>query len=345
MESDRRTYGGWMAVERAGWEGRRKVVGWLNAGLGLVIVTVGGGAAVLLGGRADLPALILVILGVGLPQCVAGVGFALGRRWSVLVLWVISFLMLLILPIGTLLGGYTLWVLYQTRDWTHASTRGLAIASAVMVPLVVLVGFAALQSGPARSPVEREMLAAIAAQGGTREFSDWWRGLPRDTGGAFAAVTQLAQRGLLRLPEEDQLERARLMTDVLGRASTADCAAVARGRATRERMQALVESLDSTGLRRLTDLMARALLAELRSAGIPTPAADSDVQAYVDLLYDSLPEPDRGRLDLALDTSGRASDADACWFIRMLYARALEPHPSRARWLRVISTLESGPAR
>ena len=52
---------------------------------------------------------------LGFLEMTLGVAFALGKRWPRVLLWPLSAIHLLIFPVGTLLAGYVLWVLYDTR--------------------------------------------------------------------------------------------------------------------------------------------------------------------------------------------------------------------------------------
>jgi hypothetical protein len=47
----------------------------------------------------------------------AGVGLVRFRRWARSLVFVLSFVALLNIPLGTAVGGYSLWVLYHTRGW------------------------------------------------------------------------------------------------------------------------------------------------------------------------------------------------------------------------------------
>jgi hypothetical protein len=341
MEGQRKVFDGWLTIDQRGWERRRGVVGWLNAGFGLLCVATGIVLLGVLGGRADLAVLISLIVVIGLPLAFGGVGFALGRHWSVLVLWAVSHIMLLAFPVGTLLGLYTLWVLYSTRDRTNTSLRALLITSAIAVLVLGLARSAALQPDSPHSPMARATLTALDEQGARQEFERWVSRLPTDSGDAVAAGMAMGRRGMLRLGADDQLTRIRLTVDILGRASPAACAASARGSATREQQLALIEALDSTSLAQLAQVTARAIIAELHDAPAPTVATDDDIRAFVDFLYEVVPEADQERLGLALDSIATVSDADACWFARLFYSRSLEPHPSRARWLLVLTTLDA----
>lgn len=47
----------------------------------------------------------------------AGVGLMRFRSWARSLVFVLSFIALLNAPLGTAVGGYSLWVLYHTRGW------------------------------------------------------------------------------------------------------------------------------------------------------------------------------------------------------------------------------------
>ena len=47
----------------------------------------------------------------------AGVGLIRFRRWARSIVFVLSFIALLNVPVGSVVGGYSLWVLYHTRGW------------------------------------------------------------------------------------------------------------------------------------------------------------------------------------------------------------------------------------
>jgi len=318
---------------------RRRLIGWLNGAVFGLVAVVDLGVAVS-GVVDDLDVgVVLGVVGWCLLHIVGGIGFALGQRWSVLVLWPISIIDLIGFPFLTILGGYNLWVLYDTREQTATSPRALAIASAVPVVLLVLLLGQRFSSESPTSPFARQLLAAVEAQGGTREFNRWLSTLPSDTGDIEAAAFLLQQRGLVRLDMNDQLTYIRLVADGLTRLPTYDCAAFARGSATRQERVAFIERFDSSGLRQWFEVIARAMLAELRASPPAAVASDGDINEYVGFLYEPLPGPDRRRLDMALDSLAITSDEDACWFVRLAYGRALEPHPSRPRWLRVVASM------
>ena len=50
---------------------------------------------------------------LALPGLLAGIGLLRRRNWGRVLAIIVSFLNLLNIPIGTLIGGYSLWVLFQ----------------------------------------------------------------------------------------------------------------------------------------------------------------------------------------------------------------------------------------
>jgi hypothetical protein len=103
--------GEWLVAQESNrWRFHHRLAGGVNAFVGFA----GSGACieVLEHGFRAYAASVLV---VGILQLAAGIGFALANRWPRIVLWPLSVLYLPAFPIGTALGAYTLWVLYQTR--------------------------------------------------------------------------------------------------------------------------------------------------------------------------------------------------------------------------------------
>lgn len=277
------------------------------------------------------------LVGWCLLHILGGLGFAFGRRWSVLVLWPVSIIDLAVFPWLTLLGGYNLWVLYDTREQTATSARALVIASVIPVVLLVSVLSQRFSSETPYSRYARLVRAAIEAQGGTREFQQWLEAARYDT----VVSTPQVERGLVRLGVEDQFTYLRLKVDRLGHLPVRDCAAIARGTATEVQKAALLEGLDSTALRQLVEVSARALLAELRDSPAPVMASDSDIAEYYDrIIPDGLSQADRRRFHAAAHESpATVSDADACWAAQVVNGRAVTSDPARERWLRVAATM------
>ena len=110
-----------------------KVVGSLQIALGamglfgaLVLTFVFGGAASAVGVSADpdarvaLPiigitgmALVTCLAAVSLPSIIIGIGLMRLRPWARIAGIVISILSLMMIPFGTIVGAYGLWVLFS----------------------------------------------------------------------------------------------------------------------------------------------------------------------------------------------------------------------------------------
>ena len=109
-------------------------VGVLHLGVGilgmlvaivLVVVLVGVGFMVYAidGDPEPLPILTAVSIGTGivltivsLPSIVAGIGVLKHRSWARYLAMILGAVSLLNIPIGTALGGYTLWVLLHDES-------------------------------------------------------------------------------------------------------------------------------------------------------------------------------------------------------------------------------------
>ena len=125
-----------------------KVLGALQIALGalglfgaLVLTFVFGGAASAVGASGDadvrvaLPiigitgmALVTILAAMSLPSVVIGVGLIRLRPWARVAGMVISILSLMMIPFGTIVGVYGLWVLFS-KD-----TERLFSASSAAVP-------------------------------------------------------------------------------------------------------------------------------------------------------------------------------------------------------------------
>ncbi len=103
------------------------IVAWLNIAGSVLLLLIGGFLLLLLpsigaisGDREALGVLSIVAVSVGgfmtvlaLPGLLAGIGLLRRRNWGRIVAIVVSFLNLLNFPIGTVIGAYSLWVLFQ----------------------------------------------------------------------------------------------------------------------------------------------------------------------------------------------------------------------------------------
>jgi hypothetical protein len=62
-----------------------------------------------------------------LPGLIAGVGYLRHREWARITLLVVSFFYLVKIPLGTLLGGYSIWVLLQDETVALGRTSAPAV--------------------------------------------------------------------------------------------------------------------------------------------------------------------------------------------------------------------------
>jgi hypothetical protein len=123
-----------------------KVLGSLQIALGvmglfgaLVLVFVFGGAATAIGASGDpdatvaLPlvgitgmALVTVLATLSLPSVIIGIGLIRLQPWARVAGMVVSILSLMMIPFGTIVGVYGLWVLFS-KDTEKLFARGNAI--------------------------------------------------------------------------------------------------------------------------------------------------------------------------------------------------------------------------
>lgn len=316
---------------------RRRFVGWLNAGLfafSTVLLL-----AVALSAWRDLDVGVVAFVGA---YCVAhivgGVGCALGKRWGTLVLWPVAIIDLVAVPVGTLLGGYTLYILNETREQVGIAGRTLVVASVIPALLLALAIADRFSSNSTGSPVADSFLDAIAAQGGTREFRQWLRTLPKDSVRIAMATARLEAKGLLHLDTAAQLTHLHLIDEGLESISIHDCASLGRGVPTWQQQHAFTAGFDSAGLAAWMEIRARAILAELRDSTPSAPASESDLHDYAMFVYRSLSPHDQRRYQALAGSVASAPDSDVCWLTRLFNSRALEPDPSRSRWVRVLTS-------
>lgn len=103
------------------------IVAWLNIAGSILLLLIAvflllllPGIGALSGDRDALGILSIVAVSVGafmallaLPGLLAGIGMLRRRNWGRILGIVVSFLNLLNFPIGTVIGAYSLWVLFQ----------------------------------------------------------------------------------------------------------------------------------------------------------------------------------------------------------------------------------------
>jgi hypothetical protein len=104
-----------------------EILGWINAVIGVLYAVIGVFTAGLLLLLAPLPderigSLVMVAVGLGIgcfmlllavPTFVAGVGLLKGKTWARTLAIILGVLALFNVPIGTMIGIYTFWVLTQ----------------------------------------------------------------------------------------------------------------------------------------------------------------------------------------------------------------------------------------
>lgn len=119
-----------------------KVVAVLNIALGacglvgaVVLALVLGGAAGIVGASGDPDAAIavpiiglvgmgvtMVLLAFSLPTVIIGIGLIRMRQWARVGAIVLSILHLIWIPVGTIIGAYSLWVLFS-KDTERLFTK------------------------------------------------------------------------------------------------------------------------------------------------------------------------------------------------------------------------------
>lgn len=312
---------------------RRRFVGWLNAGLFAFITISMLALAVSIKHDLDLGTVVFAIA-FSVLQIVAGIGFVLAKRWAALVLWALSIIELLGFPFLTILGVYNLLVISETRDQTGVASRTLGIASIGSVLLLALMLYQQFADHSARSTTP--LVAAVAAQGGTREFQRWMNTLPKDPTQMATAIAHVQAHGLLRLDSTAQLDQVRLTADGLARISIQDCASIGRGAATWEQQRAFMAGFDSPSMARLMEIKARAILTELRDSTPVRTASDGEIRDYAMFIYQSLTPADQRRYQTLANSITSISDSDMCWITRLYQSHALQQDPSRSRWVRVV---------
>jgi hypothetical protein len=96
------------------------VLGSLNALIGLALFGIIAGAGVLSGDQTAMfiTGTIGALLGgffllLSLPSIIAGIGLLQRREWARILTIILSIFHLLHVPIGTIIGAYSLWALLQ----------------------------------------------------------------------------------------------------------------------------------------------------------------------------------------------------------------------------------------
>jgi hypothetical protein len=109
-------------VRALGWV--HAVVGGLGSGIGVLFLsqlTKDSGYEQLASWLAPLIFMAMAIW--FLPSLAGGWGVLAGARWARPVLWLQAPLLLLLFPVGTVLGGFTIWALLRSREHVDAAAE------------------------------------------------------------------------------------------------------------------------------------------------------------------------------------------------------------------------------
>ena len=162
----------------------------------------------------------------------------------------------------------------------------------------------------------------------TPAIRDQLRGLARS--GAGDSVQLLVSQGLVRLTDSMLIRRLQLMSVMLDKTDEAICSAMSRGTPGNGQMTLAMAKLEGQDLEDWAALIVEAQIATLerRPARAVTPEAlAQSVQATIA----SLPDSDAARLTNIFARFQTASNAEACWAGRALFAQgAALPEPTRS---------------
>jgi hypothetical protein len=158
------------------------VIGGLSAIAGtlLLLAGLGGGFSALVQGESEVGMLLgsmgtllgLVLVVSGLPELLAGIGLLKLRPWGRLVAIAVSVLSLPAFPLGTLLGGYGLWVLLSAQGAVHFQSSGVGLTE-----VAVMAGTHMLrdEERKPRSPLASLAMALLVLLG-LGAGALWWFG-------------------------------------------------------------------------------------------------------------------------------------------------------------------------
>lgn len=200
---------------------------------------------------------------------------------------------------------------------------GRSVAAGVLTTLLVAGAFsglgrnrAAQERGLELSRYERAVLRAeqnlpVAAQ---NEFARHFESVGLEGGSALAAAEghALAAKGLLRLDDEDLLNRIRLISVALDRVPVETCAAYMKGIARPSDQIRLVSALDSAGLEAWVEMSLRSSLYEIRQDPPLRWASENQIQAAGAVLMDRLTEDQQELLLLGAEENVTASSTQKC---------------------------------
>jgi hypothetical protein len=102
-----------------------RVLGWLHIGLATAGLITGASFCLsiwLIPGKLSafmlvfaVPIFLACAILLFVPQLIGGIGLVRGHRWARVVILLLSALLLIVFPIGTLLGGFGFWALLGDR--------------------------------------------------------------------------------------------------------------------------------------------------------------------------------------------------------------------------------------
>lgn len=176
------------------------------------------------------------------------------------------------------------------------------------------------------------MQAAFFRQIDTRSptpaIRDQLRNLARS--GAGDSVQTLVSEGLVRLTDSMLIRRLQLMSLMLERTDESICAALSRGTPGNGQMTLAMAKLEGQDMEDWSGLLIEAQIATLerrKVRGVTPEVLAQSVQATIA----SLPDSEATRLRIIFSRFQTASDAEACWAGRALFARgAALPEPTRS---------------
>jgi hypothetical protein len=116
-------------MDRRQFENHVVILGWLHVGAGAIFAVMGIFVFTFftgIGVAADDPeafpvlatvgaSVALLLLVLSLPGLLAGFGLLKRRAWARILAIVVGFLQLVNFPIGTAIGAYTLWILFDEQ--------------------------------------------------------------------------------------------------------------------------------------------------------------------------------------------------------------------------------------
>jgi hypothetical protein len=204
---------------------------------------------------------------------------------------------------------------------------GRLVAALVSVVAVAAIGGAAAYSPLGtmaadyfakqreRARIARAMSENMAPLIESPDFQRRVEGLSQTEANALAF--RLSSEGLLRLPDEQLIARAHLLSEAVSVADGETCAAQLLG-PTPEQAQRLLANLSDPSLREWAQISADASVASLRDTPRRVPS-QTEIQEAFRRIIATLPEGEAKRLASALGNPTALGPADACWTARTIF--------------------------